>query len=158
MNIKKIPLFALRISLGWIFLYSGITKVLDPTWSAAGLLTHSALLPSFFQWLSTPGILPIVNGLNAWGQLLLGISLVLGIAIQRSTPLGITLMVLYYIPQLTFPFIGHSYLLVDEHVVFALGLMLIMQAHTGIAWGLDGWLAKKLDTTKYKTLRMIIGI
>ena len=76
---QKITLFLLRLSLGWYMFYAGITKVLDPSWSAEGYLKGAKFLPGFYTWLTSPGILPIVNFVNEWGLTLLGVSLILGI-------------------------------------------------------------------------------
>ena len=35
---QKFFLFLLRVSAGWMFFYAGITKVLNPQWSAEGYL------------------------------------------------------------------------------------------------------------------------
>src|SRR3989338_4979846 len=36
---QKFSLFLLRIAMGWLMFYAGITKILDPNWSAAEYLT-----------------------------------------------------------------------------------------------------------------------
>ncbi|MEK7098213.1 MAG: hypothetical protein AAB906_05185, partial [Patescibacteria group bacterium] len=56
---QKISLFLLRISLGWLFFWAGITKVLNPTWSAAGYLQGAKTFADFYQWLATPSLLPL---------------------------------------------------------------------------------------------------
>lgn len=127
----------MRIALGWYFLYAGITKVLDPNWSAAGYLKGAKLMPEFFTWLTTPGVLPVVNFLNEWGLTLLGISLILGIFVRISAPLGMLLMALYYIPLGIWKPDAHS-LIVDNHVIFILGLFVLFATHAGRFWGIDG--------------------
>ena len=79
---EKISLFLLRITTGWLFFYSGITKVLDPSWSAAGYLSGAKMFTGFYQFLVSPAILPITNFVNEWGLTLLGASLVLGILVR----------------------------------------------------------------------------
>lgn len=117
-------LFLLRVGLGWLFFYAGITKVFDPAWSAAGYLGGAQHLTSFYHWLLTPAILPIVNVLNAWGLTLLGASLILGLWVRWSTLLGAILMALYYLP-LGFPHPNlHDYL-VDEHIIYILALLVL---------------------------------
>ena len=64
-----IPLFLLRISLGWLFIYSGITKILDREWSAEAYLKSAKTFPEFYSRLAGPDFLPIVNIVNEWGQL-----------------------------------------------------------------------------------------
>lgn len=46
---QKISLFLLRISIGWLMFYAGITKVLNPEWSAAGYLKGAKTFVVFYQ-------------------------------------------------------------------------------------------------------------
>lgn len=117
--------------------YAGITKVLDPSWSAAFYLKGAKTFPAFYTMLLSPSLLPIINFINAWGLTLLGLSLLSGLLIRVSAPLGALLMMLYYFPILDFPKVGeHSYL-VDEHVIYALVLLLLAAFNAGTQWGLD---------------------
>lgn len=58
---RRISLFLLRISMGWLFFYAGITKILDPTWTSAGYLNSAKTFSEFYQFLASPGILPWVD-------------------------------------------------------------------------------------------------
>lgn len=138
---QRITLFLLRISLGWLFLYSGITKILDPSWSAVGYLSGAKMLPGLFAWFASPEVLPIVNILNSWGQLLIGSALLLGVGVRIASVSGILMMALYYLPILDFPYPNAHSLLVDEHVVYAAGLAMLMAYRAGTVWGLTRWCA-----------------
>jgi len=133
----KITLFLLRISLGWYMFYAGITKVLDPNWSAEGYLKGAKLLSGFYLWLTSPGILPVVNFVNEWGLTLLGVSLILGLFVRYSAPLGALLMLLYYIPLGIIHPDTHS-MIVDDHIIFGLLLIYFALKGAGRDWGLDG--------------------
>ena len=61
---QKISLFLLRVSLGWVFLYAGITALTTPSWSAAGYLKGAKTFVGFYQWLLQPNILPTINFVN----------------------------------------------------------------------------------------------
>ena len=87
-NSQKFFLFLLRVSAGWMFFYAGITKVLNPQWSAEGYLKGAKAFTWFFQMLLDPSVLPIVNFINKWGLTLLGISLILGLFVRFQFPLG----------------------------------------------------------------------
>ena len=101
--LQKFFLFVLRVATGWMFFYAGITKVLDPQWSATGYLKGAKAFTWLFQMLLDPSVLPIVNFMNKWGLTLLGASLILGFCLSASSSLlGVMLMALYYIP-LGFP-------------------------------------------------------
>lgn len=132
----KIAVLLLRLSLGWLFFYAGITKVLSPDWSAAGYLAGAKNFVSFFHWLATPAVLPVVNFLNEWGLTLLGVSLLAGLFVRWSAPAGAALMLLYYF-TLQFPYPSEHSFLVDEHIIYALALVLLWTLHAGKFWGLD---------------------
>ena len=135
---QKVTLFLLRISLGWYMFYAGITKVLDPNWSAVGYLKGAKLLPGLYAWFASPAVLPIINFVNEWGLTLLGVSLILGIFVRYSAPLGALLMLLYYIPLGIIHPDAHS-MVVDDHIIFILTLIYFMFADAGKTWGLDGY-------------------
>lgn len=154
---QKVSLFLLRVGMGWLMLYAGVTKIIDPNWSAAGYLTNAKTFPGLFAWFAQPGVLPIVNFVNEWGLTLLGISLILGIGVRLSSTLGIVLMFLYYFPVLAFPYIApHSYI-VDDHLIYALVLMFFAAFKVGRVWGLENWCQSLPICRKYPRLRAWLG-
>jgi len=142
---KLISLFLLRISLGWMFFYAGITKVLDPEWSAAGFLAHAKTFSGFYLWISESSFLPVINFLNEWGLLLIGLSLLSGTLVRLSSFFGAFLMILYYFPALDFPLVGeHSYI-VDEHIIYAFALISLGLLGAGKIYGLDKKICEKIQ-------------
>ena len=133
---QKFFLFLLRVTVGWMFFYAGITKVLDPQWSAEGYLKGAKAFSWFFQILLDPSVLPIINFMNKWGLTLLGISLILGLFVRFSSLLGVLLMALYYM-ALGFPYPNpHSYI-VDEHIIYISILFFFAAVKAGRVFGLD---------------------
>lgn len=157
MERNDIYIFFLRVSLGVLFFYAGITKVIDPSWSAAGYLKGAKTFSEFYNFLLQPNLLPIINFLNAWGLTLLGVSLLLGIFVRLSSYLGAGLMLLYYIPILSFPFVGQHSFLVDEHIIYILSLLLLGSLKAGRYWGLENWCSKLPICSKYPKLREWLG-
>lgn len=111
--------------MGTMFFYAGFTKIIDSNWSAAFYLHGAKTFTGFYEWLTTPGILPIVNFLNEWGLTLLGLSLILGIFVRLSSILGAVLMLLYYFPTLDFPYPNAHSFIVDEHIIYATALIVL---------------------------------
>jgi thiosulfate dehydrogenase (quinone) large subunit len=154
MNAKYL-LVALRVALGWLMFYAGITKVMDPDWSAAGYLTHASSFPGFFASLADSSILPCINFVNEWGLTLLGVSLILGIGVRLSGVLGAVLMLMYYLPVLDFPMAGeHSYI-VDEHIIYALVLLYLSSVRAGRTMGLESWFGRTFFSKSSKLPNMI---
>ena len=136
-SFQKFFLFLSRITVGWMFFYAGITKVLNPQWSAEGYLKGAKAFTWFFQILLDPSVLPIINFMNKWGLTLLGVSLILGLFVRFSSLLGVLLMALYYI-ALGFPYPNpHSYI-VDEHIIYIAILLFFAAIKVGRVFGLDG--------------------
>lgn len=153
----KISLLILRLSLGWLYFYAGITKVLNPDWSAQGYLMSAKTFSSFYSFLAQPSILPVVNFLNEWGLTLLGLSLILGIFVRLSSVLGIVLMLLYYFPILQFPYPNSHSFIVDEHIIYALVLTFFACIRAGRFYGLDEYLSKHPLCQKYPQLAKFLG-
>lgn len=133
---EKFLIALLRVAMGGLFFYAGITKVLDSSWSAAGYISSAKNFLPFFQTLLEPSILPIVNILNSWGLTLLGISLILGLFVRLSSILGAILMLLYYF-ALPFPHPNAHALVIDEHIIYTLVLLFFATLPAGRFWGLD---------------------
>lgn len=125
-----------RLSIGWLMFYAGITKVLNPDWSAAGYLTHAKTFTGFYIWFSNPGMIGITNFLNKWGLTLIGISLILGAGVRLSAMLGAIMMLLYYFPAVEFPYTDHGYI-VDDHIIYAAVLLFFVSIRAGRYYGFD---------------------
>src|SRR3989338_6796907 len=111
----KVAVFLSRISLGVLFFYAGITKVLNPSWSATEYLNSAKTFPGLFQWFASAGNLGWVNFVNEWGLALVGVALIIGLFVKLASVGGGLLMILYYLPVLSFPYTGEHSFLVFEH-------------------------------------------
>ncbi|MDP3958123.1 MAG: DoxX family membrane protein [bacterium] len=155
-SIKTLSLSLLRISLGWMLFYAGITKVLDPSWSAAGYIGAAKNFQGFYSWFLQPNILPTVDFLNEWGLTLIGISLLLGIMVRLSSLFGVALMLLYYF-VLPFPRPDAHSLVVDSHVIYAAALLVLAYSKAGHAWGLERWCESLPLCARYPRLRALFS-
>ena len=152
-NTQKQLVFYLRLAMGWVLFYAGVTKILDPDWSSAGYMSGAKTFSGFYDWLLQPNILPVVDFLNEWGLSLLGAALLAGIAIRLSTTLGAILMLLYYFPVLDFPYVAeHSYI-IDEHIIYALVLLFLGAIKAGQFHSLQRWFMNLPFLQKQEKLR-----
>jgi uncharacterized membrane protein YphA (DoxX/SURF4 family) len=118
-------LTVLRILVGWHFLYEGISKLFISGWSAKMYLLGSKwLFSGFFNWMaSSPDIMKIVDFLNVWGLILIGMSLFVGLFVRWSSIFGAMLLLFYFvayppIPGYTFGTISEgSYLWVNKTLI-----------------------------------------
>jgi thiosulfate dehydrogenase [quinone] large subunit len=150
-NFQLTALVVLRLLIGWHFFYEGLAKLINPYWTAAGFLSESQWwFKGFFVSLAAnPGSLAIIDFLNTWGLILIGLGLLLGGLTRVATIAGIVLLFLYYIA--TPPFVGYvysmpaegSYLIVNK-VLIELGALVVLLAFpTGALFGLDRLLLLK---------------
>ncbi|MDO8183376.1 MAG: DoxX family protein [bacterium] len=137
-KLQKNSLALLRIAMGALFLYAGVSKLLNPAWSAAGFLKVATTFPQIYAWFALPANIGWVNLLNEWGLVLLGVSLIVGLWVRWSALLGIVLMALYYFPILNFPYVGDHSFIVDEHIIYIASLLVLIFFKAGYYYGLDG--------------------
>ena len=126
-------LVLLRLAIGWHFLYEGISKLLTPNWSSASYLDSSRwILRGVFGWIiSNPSVLKVVDFLNIWGLILIGLGLIFGVFSRVASISGILLLLLYYIAHPPFIGLGFDmptegrYLIVDNILIelFALAVL-----------------------------------
>ena len=135
-NSIKVPIILLRIGIGWLMFYAGWTKVVTyftdaPDWTAAGFL--KALEGPFASFFTSLSATTLFYYLNAYGLLLIGIALLLGLLVRWSAFWGVVLMVLYYLAG--FP--PERAFVVDDHIIYVLVFILLAAIGSGRIWGLD---------------------
>ena len=106
-NWNKLIITLFRVTIGWHFLYEGISKLAIDNWSAAGYLSNATgPFSVFFHWLSaSEGIMNIIDPINIAGLILIGLGLFIGLSIRVASISGIILLTLYY---LAYPPFGGS--------------------------------------------------
>lgn len=138
-------LLILRILIGWHFLYEGMVKLVNPDWSSVGFLLDSQGLFSkvFISMASNPGLLRIIDLLNTWGLILVGLALILGVLNRVATWGGIALLALYFLshpPMVGFKFSAPSegsYLWVNKNLIEMAALYVIYLFPTSHLIGID---------------------
>ena len=148
LNYSKNQLYlltALRVMIGWHFLYEGLVKLANPDWSSIGFLLDSkgAFSNLFYSLASNPDVLKVVDTLNIAGLTLIGLGLILGSFTRLATIGGIVLLAFYYLSHP--PFVGlkyvlpmeGSYLVVDKNLIELVALCVLLVFPTGHLLGFD---------------------
>lgn len=126
-DLKRLFTTALRMAVGWHFLYEGVSKLSLGNWSAASYLTNSTgFLSGFYHWLgSSPGLMRVVDLLNMYGLVAIGLGLFLGVLIRWAAGAGALLLALYYF---AYPPFGASLAMRNEPGLFIVNAQLIEAA------------------------------
>jgi uncharacterized membrane protein YphA (DoxX/SURF4 family) len=124
---KRIIYTLLRMTVGWHFLYEGISKLVVSGWSSENFLIHSTgPFSAMYQFLaSSPFLLKSVDFLNIYGLILIGIGLFIGLWVRYAAVAGIVLLTLYYF---VYPPFGVSLLGNTEGHVFIVNKIFIEAA------------------------------
>jgi uncharacterized membrane protein YphA (DoxX/SURF4 family) len=135
-------LVVLRITIGWHFLYEGLSKVLNPGWSAKDYLVSATWwFSDVFHWIAeTPAILSTIDFINVWGQVFIGLALMLGVFTQTACIAGIILLALYYIAH------PPAYSIVNTNLVEMIALSMLAAIPTGKVIGIDRLLTRLRST------------
>lgn len=144
-------LVILRMLIGWHFLYEGIVKLWNPNWSAGGYLADSSgPFKNLFYWMAgNSSVLPIVDFLNTWGLILVGLGLIVGLFTRWAIIGGILLLIFYYLSHPALVDVSYalpsegSYLLVNKNLIEAFALAVLLVFPTSHVFGLDQFLAKR---------------
>lgn len=158
----SVPFWTLvRLYLGWLWLSSGLGKVTDPAWvgpeaggAVRGFLGRALTLSSgdhpsvagWYAWLIENLFLPnasVMGHLVAFGELLVGLALLLGFLTGVSAFLG--------------GFLNASFLLAgtvsSNPVMFILATWLVLAWRVAGYWGLDYWVLPWLGAPRGRSLR-----
>jgi len=144
-NSQLIILIILRLVIGWHFLYEGFAKLLDPNWSSVSYLMDSKGLFSgiYHSLAGNPDVLNVVDFLNVWGLIAIGLGLILGCFTRIAIISGIVLLGFYFFSHP--PFVGlkyavpseGSYLIVNKILIELFALAVLLVYPTGKIIGLD---------------------
>ena len=149
-NRQLIMLVVMRVLIGWHFLYEGLSKLVNPDWSSvAFLLDSKGFLSSFFYSLaSNPEVLRVVDFLNVWGLILIGLCLILGLFSRISIIAGIALLDMYYLSHP--PFVGYNFSVPSEGAYLWINKNLIEMAALAVLLVFPTWMHIGVDRLIFK--------
>lgn len=138
-------LLILRFAIGWHILYEGISKVINPQWTSANFLRESqGILSGFSEWVvSNADVLAVVDFLNIWGLILIGLGIIFGFFFKPAAIAGAILVFIYYLAVP--PMIGYEYslptdgtnLIINRTLIEAIALWGLALFPTNKSYGLD---------------------
>lgn len=159
---QKIIWALLRVSLGFIFLWAFLDKLVglgfatasekawivgsSPTIGFLKFGTEGKMFESFFQPL---GGNPLIDILFMVGLLLIGVALILGVGIRIASIAGSILLFLMWLASL--PLENNP--LIDDHIVYIIVLLGIMQVQAGDFFGFGKAWSKSSLVKKYPLLK-----
>jgi thiosulfate dehydrogenase [quinone] large subunit len=138
--------------IGWHFLYEGVIKAYNPSWTSRGYLLSATIMKPFFNWLAGDSIIPYIDNLNIIGLIAVGISLIIGIKVRWGCIAGILLLVLYYLAHPPFsdmpqgPVEG-SYWIVNKNLVEMAALFVIYQFPLTTVFGFENLFTRNKFST-----------
>jgi thiosulfate dehydrogenase [quinone] large subunit len=144
-RVQLTALVALRFAIGWHFFYEGVSKAVNPYWTAAGFLEQSQgfLSEWFIDLASNPSMLAVVDVLNVWGLIFIGLGLMVGALTRTVAVCGILLLLLYYLATPPWPGFEYSipaegaYLIINKTLIEMCALVVTLLFSTGHIVGLD---------------------
>lgn len=134
----RYSLTALRIGLGILFLWSGSTKALTGFTAEQFLQASQSPLAAFYIGMAGN---PMVDFLVVFGEIGIGLALVLGVLVRFASICGIVMMSLFYFAQ--FP---PSRELVNDQIIYLLSFLVLYTSNAGKLWGLDAHWSKLMAT------------
>lgn len=147
---QTIWLVALRVAIGWHFLYEGLYKLIKSGWTSKHYLTDSSgwFSDIFADMANSPTALAIVDSANIWGLVLIGTSLIVGCLSRYAAIAGAVVLLLFYISHI--PFIGATYmapvegnyLWFDKNVVEIFALLVTIVLPSSHIIGIDRFIGK----------------
>ena len=171
-------LAALRVFLGWGFLFAGLSKFLQigasAPFTAAGFLKFGTAgtwpgvaeaaegappiinNPTHDLWIAlagNPTLLSVTDTLVVFGQIAIGTALILGLATRFSGVMGAVMMTFLTLAAWDF---GHG--IVNQTSLYAVVALVLAATHAGKVYGLDGLLEKATVVRENGAVRTFAGV
>ncbi|MFB6195352.1 MAG: DoxX family protein [Haloplanus sp.] len=144
----------LRVLVGYWFFHAGITKVLFG-FEAQGYLrfaSQGAITEPIMQAFSSGILLTITELAVGWGELLIGLGLMVGALVRLASFFGAFLMVFFYFTNHGW---GHG--MANGELWGLLMFMTIALMGAGRVWGLDEYLERTRLVKRNAWMRYLLG-
>jgi len=150
-RIVPVSFALLRILIGWHFLYEGLVKLINPTWTARPFLEGSRwIFGDLFRWMISGDTgMWLIDALNAYGLTLIGLALILGVFTRLACWSGVALLLMYYIAYPPFGGFSYgppsegSYLFVNKNLIELFVLIMLALTGSGKYFSIDNLMRRK---------------
>jgi uncharacterized membrane protein YphA (DoxX/SURF4 family) len=159
---KRLLFTILRMAIGWHFIYEGISKLIIEDWSAFSYLANSTgPFSGFYHWLaSSEGFLKVVDLLNVYGLILIGIALFIGFLSRFAAVAGTILLTLYYFAYPPFGEslfnIGDGHLFIVDKIFIEALVLLFMIFSREKGFGIEEFI-ELIKRSRHKTTSETTG-
>ena len=134
-----------RIVIGWHFLYEGIAKIVASGWSSAPYLAGSKwiLAPLFTAMAGNQSVVSVVDFINIWGMILVGLGLITGLFTRWASLAGAIMLFFYFVAYPPIPGymfgvpVEGSYLWVNRNLIEFFALSVFIFLSPGSQFGID---------------------
>lgn len=165
-------IFLLRIILGWGFLYAGLAKFLDiegsgTPFSAFGFLKFATggtwpgmaegevVNPTSGFWVGLtayPTVIDVINVLVVFGEIAIGVALILGLVTRFAGIMGALMMALFWVAAWDFE---HGF--VNNQLLYGVTSLFLAYINAGLYYGLDAVIARGEMVRRSPLLRLVVG-
>jgi len=156
-------LLSLRAIIAWVFIQAGLSKILDSDWSSTDFLDNALEdtnpFLELFQWFAAHP--ELIDPLVMYGQVLIGLALLLGLFFRLAALAGGLQMLLFWMASLEAGIaqglpVEHGYI-VNDTLVYIFLLYGLGALGAGRLLGADRKIEKLEIVEKYPQLRYLLG-
>jgi thiosulfate dehydrogenase [quinone] large subunit len=175
-NLSKTELSILLVRLfpGVLMFFAGFEKLIyaswhssGAAWSAAGYLNFVAGGGAFHDWFVSLAGNPVVEPLVIWGEILIGLALIIGLLVRFASFMGIIINGLFWITEYM-KFSGGEVVTgvfgwgwqngpLTENAALVLMYIVIILSGAGLKYGLDKYVHDLEFIKKNSWLKVIFG-
>lgn len=149
-------LLFLRLITGWWFMSAGLGKIVESglLYDTEGWLLHGTegtIVYPITEWFAMNAVV-VPNFMVPWGQLLIGLGLILGCLTRLAAANGAILMFFFYFGNADF---AHGF--VNGDLLGMLMFLTVIVFAAGRVWGVDAYLEQTEFVKKNPWLRYLLG-
>lgn len=147
----------MRLIVGGWFLHAGLDKIVVP-FDGAGWMRFATeggtpWVHAFLVWAANdPTLLAITNFMIPWGELLIGVGLIVGGLVRLASFFGVFLMLFFYLGGADW---GHGF--INGNLLGLVLFITLMVFGAGRVWGLDEYLEDTALVRNNPKLRYLLG-